>query len=198
MSTGRNSVSPKEPESSRFIQIFGSFPTHLPPAVTSLRGPQARGNDRSFRIFKMTTVRKSVIIESNPTERRILMKRLFCFLIALAMMLCACGAPVETTAPAETTLPATEPVVETALPTETVPQETAVPVETSAPDYTLRIEDPETMIYAGPSFVSGAVAMVGESGTYTIVAEEIDTDGNSWGKLKSGAGWIYLKYTKGV
>ena len=130
------------------------------------------------------------------------MKRLFCFLIALAMMLCACGGPVETTAPAETTLPAaTEPIIETSLPTETtVPVETTapaetVPTETTAPaaqDYTLRIEDPETMIYAGPSFVSGAVGMVAESGTYTIVEEVTDADGNRWGKLKSGAGWLCL------
>ena len=139
------------------------------------------------------------------------MKRLICFLIALAMMLCACGGPVETTAPAETTLPAvTEPVieaimpaettvplettvpVETTIPVETVPHETAVPVETSVPDYTLRVEDPETMIYAGPSFVSGAVGMVGEVGTYTIVEEATDADGNRWGRLKSGAGWLCL------
>lgn len=121
------------------------------------------------------------------------MKRLICFLIALVLTLCACSAPVETTAPAETTLPAvTEPVIGTIVPTDTAPHETAIPVETSVPDYTLRIEDPETMIYAGPSFVSGAVAMVAESGTYTIVAEETDADGNRWGKLKSGAGWICL------
>ena len=120
------------------------------------------------------------------------MKRLYCFLIALAMTLCACGAPVETTAPAETTLPAVTEPIQTILPTDTVPHETTIPVETSVPDYTLHIEDPETMIYAGPSFVSGAVALVSESGTYTIVAEEIDADGNRWGKLKSGAGWICL------
>ena len=103
------------------------------------------------------------------------MKRLICFVIALAMMLCACSAPAENTLLTETTAPA-----------ETDP------VETSVPEYTLRIEDPETMIYTGPSFVSGAVAMVAESGTYTIVAEEIDADGNRWGRLKSGAGWICL------
>lgn len=113
------------------------------------------------------------------------MKRLLCAVAALCLLLCACGAPVETTAPAETTLPpATEPV-----------SETTAPVEATAPaarEYTLRIEDPETMLYAGPAFLSGAVAMVEEAGTYTIVEESLDRDGNTWGKLKSGAGWICL------
>ena len=113
------------------------------------------------------------------------MKRLLCAVAALCLLLCACGAPVETTAPAETTLPpVTEPVIET-----------TAPVETTAPaarEYTHRIEDPETMIYAGPAFLSGAVAMVEEAGTYTIVEEAQDRDGNTWGKLKSGAGWICL------
>ena len=113
------------------------------------------------------------------------MKRLLCAVAALCLLLCACGAPVETTAPAETTLPpVTEPVIET-----------TAPVETTAPaarEYTLRIEDPETMLYAGPAFLSGAVAMVEEAGTSTIVEESLDRDGNTWGRLKSGAGWICL------
>ena len=118
------------------------------------------------------------------------MKRLLCAVAALCLLLCACGAPVETTAPAETTLPpVTEPVIETTAPVETAPPETSAP---AAQEYTLRIEDPETMIYAGPAFLSGAVAMVEEAGTYTIVEEALDSDGNTWGRLKSGAGWICL------
>ena len=113
------------------------------------------------------------------------MKRLICAVAALCLLLCACGAPVETTAPAETTLPpVTEPVIETTAPVETT--------EPAFREYTHRIEDPETMIYAGPAFLSGAVAMVEEAGTYTIVEEALDRDGNTWGKLKSGAGWICL------
>ena len=113
------------------------------------------------------------------------MKRLICAVAALCLLLCACGAPVETTAPAETTLPpVTEPVIETTAPVETT--------EPAFREYTHRIEDPETMIYAGPAFLSGAVAMVEEAGTYTIVEEAQDRDGNTWGKLKSGAGWICL------
>ena len=116
------------------------------------------------------------------------MKRLICILLALCMVLCACtGAPAGTTAPHETTVP-TLPA-ETTAPTETVPPETTAP---AFQEYTHRIEDPETMIYAGPAFLSGAVALVEEAGTYTIVEEALDRDGNTWGKLKSGAGWICL------
>ena len=113
------------------------------------------------------------------------MKRLLCAVAALCLLLCACGAPVETSAPTETTLPpVTEPVIES-----TAPPETTAP---AVQEYTHRIEDPETMLYAGPAFLSGAVAMVEEAGTYTIVEEALDSDGNTWGRLKSGAGWICL------
>ncbi len=33
---------------------------------------------------------------------------------------------------------------------------------------------------------------MGETGIYTIVAEEYDAAGNLWGKLKSGVGWVLL------
>ena len=116
------------------------------------------------------------------------MKRLFCILLALCMVLCACtGAPAGTTAPDETTVP-TLPA-ETTAPTETAPPETTAP---AFREYTHRIEDPETMIYAGPAFLSGAVALVEEAGVYTIVEEALDADGNTWGRLKSGAGWSCL------
>ena len=111
------------------------------------------------------------------------MKRLFCLFLALGMMLCACAeapaVPPETTLPAETT-PSTE---------MTLPPETTVPAFS---EYTRSIDDPETMIYAGPGFLSGAVELVGEVGVYTIVEEAKDADGNIWGRLKSGAGWICL------
>ena len=145
------------------------------------------------------------------------MKRLLCTMLILALLLSACGgAPAQTTAPAETTAP-----IETTTPIETtIPAETAAPIETTAPgvdndmsyreedlpipedpsetaapgfqDYTLRIEDPETMIFAGPAFRYEAAALIGEAGVYTILEEAVDGDGNTWGRLKSGAGWICL------
>ena len=133
------------------------------------------------------------------------MKRLFCCLLALCILLSACGgSPAGTTAPAETT-EATVPV-ETTLPSAPEPdndmsyQDQDLPIaedpaQTTTPvfrEYTHRIEDPETMIYAGPSFLAGAVARVEEAGAYTIVEEAVDGDGNTWGRLKSGLGWVCL------
>ena len=123
-----------------------------------------------------------------------MMKHLICLALAVSMMLCACAAvPAETTAMPETTV--SVPVA--TVPATSVPAttETTVPVETTAPvfsAYTLRIEDPETMLYAGPGFLSGGTQMVGEAGAYTIVEEAKDADGNLWGCLKSGAGWVCL------
>ena len=138
------------------------------------------------------------------------MKRIFSILTILCLLLTACGgAPVETTAPAETTLPteATPPTQTTAppvdndmsyqeeeLPIPENPAETVPPVETTEPagDYVLRIEDPETMIYAAPGFVNEVTALIDEAGAYTIVEEQTDADGNLWGGLKSGLGWVCL------
>ena len=122
------------------------------------------------------------------------MKRLMRMLLLLMMLmlLCACAAePAGTTLPPETTLP------QTITPTgTTAPPETTVPPETTLPGvfepYTVPIEDPEAYLYAGPAFVHGISAMVGEAGTYTIVEEITDADGNLWGRLKSGAGWLCL------
>ena len=44
-----------------------------------------------------------------------------------------------------------------------------------------------------PSAKSKKVGEITDHGVYTIIEEE-----KGWGKLKSGAGWICLKYTKGV
>ncbi len=124
------------------------------------------------------------------------------FLI-LCLLLPACGgAPAETPLPAETMLP-----TEMTLPPETtapavdndmsyddqdlpIPED---PAETTAtPPIIVRIDDPETMIYAAPGFVNEVTALVEEAGTYTIVEESTDADGNVWGRLKSGLGWVCL------
>ncbi len=52
---------------------------------------------------------------------------------------------------------------------------------------------PSTDIYAGPGVEYGWVMTLDEQGVYTIVEECYNHDSHStWGKLKSGVGWINL------
>lgn len=50
----------------------------------------------------------------------------------------------------------------------------------------------ETGIYPAPNVEEGLSGYVGEDGVYTIVEEIRDAVGDTWGRLKSGAGWICL------
>ena len=49
-----------------------------------------------------------------------------------------------------------------------------------------------TPIFTGPSYDDGHAGVVGTDGSYTIVEERWDDEGNLWGRLKSGAGWVNL------
>ncbi len=60
-----------------------------------------------------------------------------------------------------------------------------------AVSYTLPLEA-ETGIYPAPGAEEGLSGYVGEDGVYTIVEEIRDAAGDTWGRLKSGAGWICL------
>lgn len=102
--------------------------------------------------------------------------------------------PGETTAPSEAAAPETVP---TAVPAETavtVPlPEPAPTVETSAAvPYLLQIHRPDQSVYTGPGYDYGFARAVRKQGTYTIVEEAQDPEGNLWGKLKSGFGWVNL------
>lgn len=59
--------------------------------------------------------------------------------------------------------------------------------------YKVRITADALNVRSGPGTSYKAVAVVKKNGVYTIVEEN-----NGWGKLKSGAGWISLKYTQKV
>ena len=56
--------------------------------------------------------------------------------------------------------------------------------------YKVKITTPVLRIRKDPNINSNITGKVFKNQVYTIVAEE-----NGWGKLKSGAGWIYLSYT---
>ena len=126
------------------------------------------------------------------------MKRIALILLC-AVLLCGCttvDTPVtEPTVPAtqekETIPAATQP--EETLPPETVPQETepaeTVPVQTVPYTTALHAAVP---IFGGPSYDEIPLRVVEQDGVYTIVEEVTDDEGNLWGSLKSGAGWVDL------
>lgn len=135
-------------------------------------------------------------------------------ILALCLMLTACAAapvptdpkppettllPIGVTVPQTTTPSDTAPATEPSVPAETAPVETLptepAPVETTAPafeSYAVKLTDPELGIYDGPGFAYGVTALLEEAGVYTIVEEATDADGNLWGWLKSGVGWVCL------
>ena len=65
--------------------------------------------------------------------------------------------------------------------------------QTQAPAYIVKITAAVLNIRSGPSIVYPVVGQIKDMGKYTIVEEK-----SGWGKLKSGKGWISLKYTKKI
>ena len=59
--------------------------------------------------------------------------------------------------------------------------------------YKVRITANTLNVRAGAGTSYKVTTTVKKGGVYTITAEQ-----NGWGKLKSGAGWISLKYTERV
>lgn len=65
--------------------------------------------------------------------------------------------------------------------------------------YKVRVTGNDLNIRKEPSTSKGNATVVGcikDHGIYTIVEEAIGVGASMWGKLKSGAGWISLDYTK--
>lgn len=115
-------------------------------------------------------------------------------------------AATQTTEPSQTTAPATQPTQPTVTETQTTepaptqepqPAETAPPITaaTEAPTssaYLESIKRATQSIFDGPGFDYNFAGSVEVAGTYTIVEEAWDNEGNLWGRLKSGAGWVNL------
>lgn len=70
---------------------------------------------------------------------------------------------------------------------------TANPVDTTFKPYVVRITASALNVRAGAGTTYKINTVVHKNEAYTIVQEQ-----NGWGKLKSGAGWISLKYSKKV
>lgn len=139
-----------------------------------------------------------------------------CLIFALALGLCACGqesaggdrlhtrhdrekSASESTQGSSQDVPQSttkesiddEPektTTEAAQPDEPAPDEPAP----EDPGYLQRIVRPDQSIYAGPGYDYGFVGVVEKTATYTIVEEKKDDEGNLWGRLKSGIGWVDL------
>lgn len=126
------------------------------------------------------------------------MKKLLFIMLALSLLLTACGMGKTVSfrsIPTETTvLPtAAEPEAQTTAAVEAT-ESTALPTQKRLLPYTVKLTDPGMKIYEYPDFQAnpGSMDTIGQTGVYTIVEEATDDAGNLWGKLKSGAGWICL------
>lgn len=126
------------------------------------------------------------------------MKKLLFIMLALSLLLTACGMGQTVSfrsIPTETTvLPtAAEPEAQTTAAVEAT-ESAALPTQKRLLPYTVKLTDPGMKIYEHPDFQAnpGSMDTIGQTGVYTIVEEATDDAGNLWGKLKSGAGWICL------
>ena len=68
----------------------------------------------------------------------------------------------------------------------------------TATSYRVRTTADVLNIRKGPGTNYGTNGDIRDKGVYTIVAESDGPGASKWGKLKSGAGWISLDYTKKV
>jgi hypothetical protein len=64
--------------------------------------------------------------------------------------------------------------------------------------YTVRVTGSPLNIRKGAGTNYAATGSIKDKGVYTIVAEADGPGAKKWGKLKSGAGWISLDYTKKI
>ena len=117
-----------------------------------------------------------------------------CLLTVLCLLAgCRNSSYPETTGPA-TVPPSSQPTVSaTTAPTEsTAPTETIPPETTQEVPYLLTVPRADQSIFSGPGYDYSFVGTVELAGVYTVVEESGDGEGNLWGKLKSGIGWIDL------
>lgn len=79
--------------------------------------------------------------------------------------------------------------------TRAIETEPVIPQE-EFESYTLHIDNPELFIYDAPGYDANIVGKITDQKSYTIVEEYVEEEDGyityTWGKLKSGAGWINL------
>ena len=93
--------------------------------------------------------------------------------------------------PAATTAPTEAPTQATLPPTEPTEAPTEAPTEPFSEKLPYLKEVPaEACIFKGASLDAAFNRTMGSDGTFTIVEEVRDANGQIWGRLKSGAGWV--------
>lgn len=122
------------------------------------------------------------------------MKKLFAWSLVLALLLCGCSGKKAQSSQTPTTAEPTDPAGTTVdtqplLPPETQPEQSEPQSDGS---YIERIELADQSIFDSPTYDGMFVGIVEQAGAYTIVEEATDDEGNLWGKLKSGKGWVDL------
>lgn len=125
-------------------------------------------------------------------------KRFILIVSLLTLLLAGCTAepaapetvPTEANRTVTVTFPPENPLPTTdaAAGSETPP----APSMESSLSYPQYIRLCDQSIFSGPGYDYGFVDTVREQGTYTIVEEAADYEGNLWGKLESGTGWVDL------
>ncbi len=74
---------------------------------------------------------------------------------------------------------------------ETVTEEDTSAEPAPTLPYTIRMKG-NTPVHAGRGTEYEFISTIGADGTFTIVEERTDTTGNTWGRLKSGLGWVNI------
>lgn len=82
--------------------------------------------------------------------------------------------------------------------TKTPEQAAVKPEQAQADTYRVKVTVSALNIRKGAGTNYHTTGCIRDKGVYTIVAEAAGTGATKWGKLKSGAGWIALDYTKRV
>lgn len=75
--------------------------------------------------------------------------------------------------------------------TTTTKKPVSVPKTPDFSPYTVKVSTSALNIRSGPGITNKIVGVIRDKGVYTIVDKK-----GTWGKLKSGAGWISLNFTK--
>lgn len=94
--------------------------------------------------------------------------------------------------------PVPDPVPEPVIQPSPAPIPAPAPSTPTFTPYQVKVTAQGLYIRNGAGTQNKINGVITDKGIYTIVGEATDGRGQVWGKLKSGVGWISLKYTKRV